>query len=176
MKDLSLNELGFEASSIIRVLQRELNSAEFGLRIQGLFAHALIRLGAHIIDIRHSDHPDLIVDLGRKKWQVEVEVLGSLVYRVKADDLKSIRPRGSEWYGFLSLLDCGPPLSWLLLRYETLSQFNDTVHIARLRIFSDSLSLECTDLFASLIIENKRRLRNLSFPLLKEWALAGQGI
>lgn len=172
-----MNRLSFEAFSVISELKREANPPEFGLRLQGLFAHTLIRMGARILDIRPQGHPDIIADMGGEKWQFEVELIGSHTYQVKEDDLEGIRPRGPEWRGFLALLDCCPFLSWLVLRYKVLVRVgNGRLPIALLRIRSDPISSRCTKQFCSLVIENKDRLRNLNFHLLRQWALSGQSI
>lgn len=174
MMDLSSNSLTFKATSLLKEIQKR---GDFGLLVQGLFAHTLLRLGARIQDIKPQGHPDLICTIRGENWKVEVAVM-NIPYFIDAKDLEGIQPRGSGWRGFLALLYCGPPLWWLLLPYEAIwKRSGQRLYPLELKILSDHyLSSQCSECFSLLLLENQERLENLGFTLLREWALAGHGI
>lgn len=173
-----MNDQTFEVHTILERLRQECGISEFGFRVQALFAHALISIGASILECRQQGHPDIIADTGIEKWKFEVTVIGQIPYKIDIEDLKSLRPCQSGCLGFLALLDSGPPICWLILPHNILGkEIYKALHIMQIRRLADSrLSLICTDHFASLVIRNQYRIENLSFGLLRQWALEGRCI
>ena len=172
-----MNDLNFEVAGILKELLKKVGPSEFGLRIQGLFAHTLISLGFRILEIKHPGRPDIIADKGLQKFKFEVKVL-RFPYFVNSEDIRSLYPLTSMEEGFLALLDCGPPIYWFLLPVQVLSKrLGEALYVFQIRMLANiSLSQHCTDQFSSLIHRNKYKLENLFFPLLKKKALNGKGI
>lgn len=168
-----MSKLAFE---VTETLERLHQKPDFGLRIQALFAHALLRLGWVVREVKSSDHPDITAEAGQTKLKFEIEVL-SIPYQVKEDDVKALRPK-IGWGGYLALLDCGPPLCWFLLPYDAIKkQVSKSLHKPEIKRLSEpQFSKKCSEVFCSLLYENKERLENLTFPLLKEWAVNGKVI
>jgi hypothetical protein len=49
----------FAVKPLLEGLRAEFGDAEFGYRMQGMFAHVLARLGGEILEINAQGHPDI---------------------------------------------------------------------------------------------------------------------
>jgi len=172
-----LGNLAFIAASILQKLYEKVGE-EFGLRIQGLFAHTLISMGVQVLDCKPQGHPDIIADTGTERWKFEVTFVRNFPYKLDTADINSIHPRSEAQRGFLAILDAGPPVRWICLPYEVISKKlgSGLYSTQLLRIADSRFSSECTNSFASLLIRNEYRLNSLSFHLLKQWAMEGKGV
>jgi len=173
-----LSQSLFEATEILRGLHRKVGSPDFELRVQALFAHILLRLGWSVRQLNHPGHPDVLVETSHGMLKFEVEVLSQAPYQVKEDDLEALRAKTVGWCGYLALLDCGPPLLWLVLPYEVVQgQAGKSLHKPEIkRLSAPQLSSKCTEEFCSLLCLNKQKLENLTFSLLRKWALDGKNL
>lgn len=172
-----MGNLSFIAASILQKLYEQVGE-EFGLRVQGLFAHTLISMGVQILACKPQGHPDIIADTGVEIWKFEVTSVRDFPYKLDIADIHSIRPRQEAQKGFLAILDAGPPIRWICLPYEIASKKlgSGLYSTQMLRLADTKLSADCTNSFASLLIRNKSRLSSLSFHLLKQWAIEGKGV
>ena len=160
------------AHDLVRHLRTRVGDIEFGYRIQALLAHTLMRLGAQIVELNPQGHPDIVVSLNGV-YPVEVEAAPSIArsHVIKSDDIDSTS--GPDRPGYLAVLDCALPLAWIVLPHERLKRRGSgPVHLVTLRAMADTeLSSLCTQEFAKLLIDNRERLLNLTFHLLRDRAL-----
>lgn len=167
----------FEAGHVVNALRQSIGDSEFGYRAQGFLAHVLMRLGGGIIDIKPQGHPDITASLGGKTLLIQVKAVQAKMRRqrfvIGANDLEGIRPTGSNDVGYLAIMDCAPPISWVLVDYHILCrQHSSPVHMVTLHAMANRrLSLECTEEFVKLIASHQSHLRDLDFHLICSRAL-----
>jgi hypothetical protein len=166
-----------QASILLQEIREQQDPSKFGYLIQGLFTHTLMRLGGSILEVEAQGHPDITCHLFGFKWRLEVSVI-SIPYTIDPDDLTAIRPTVETDRGFLALLDYALPMRWLFMPYGNISRLGGRrIFPAELKARADdNLSMQITEAFFMLIIDNRERLLNLDFGLLRGWALTGQGI
>lgn len=177
VQTLSLPRDQLAAHRIVDELRAGVGDIEFGYRIQGFLAHVLMRLGAHVVELNAQGHPDLVVNLdGRIPIEVEAAPALVRIHTVKCEDIDAIQ--GTEKSGYLAVLDCALPLSWIMLGHEQLKRHGPgSVSLVTLRAMSENeFSSLCTEEFIRLITENRDRLLNLTFHLMRERALRGQSV
>ena len=179
---MSYNEDRFKASRVLGALRQSMSESEFGYRAQGLLAHVLIRLGGRIIDIKPQGHPDIVASLGAQTMFLQVKSVQAWARRrgfvLGLDDLEGIRPSDSATSGYLALLDCAPPISWILVCYDRLRrQGLRPLHLATLYAMANrKLSSEFTEEFVKLIADHQSCLRNINFHVLCSRALMGDAL
>lgn len=172
----------FKLGHILDALCQSVGESEFGYRAQGLLAHVFLRLGGRIIEIKPQRHPDIIAVLAAQTLLLQVKSVQAKTRRqrfaIGADDLEGIRPSRSNDIGYLAILDCAPPVSWVLVDYHTLRrQQPSPVHLVSLHAMANrKLSLECTEEFTRLIATHQSHLRNLDFHILCSRALRGDAL
>ncbi len=101
----------------------------------------------------------------------------SSIFELSRSDLAGITS-AERIKGYLALLDCAAPVSWVLVEFAVARQFlNRSVPIASLRAAQDEqMSTDCTDEFVDMIFSAKDRLSTLTFPLLARRAIKGNPI
>jgi hypothetical protein len=170
----------FRVGRIINALRQSVGDGEFGYRIQGYLAHVIMRIGGKIIDIKPQGHPDIIASLGGKTLLLQVKSVHSKSRRreflVGTDDLKGIRPHDPTTTGYLAILDCTMPPSWIMVNYEKIKrQALSPISLVTLRVMADTkLSHECTEEFVKLIANHQSNLHSLYFHVLCSRALRGE--
>lgn len=179
---MSLSNKYFEVKHVLDTLHRNIGDSEFGYRIQGLLAHVFLRLGGSIIEIKPQGHPDIITSLGSHKFLLQVKTTYSKIRRrnfvLDYHDLLGIKPTDQNARGYLALLDCVVPPSWILVNYNKLQRLiKGATHVITLRAMANKdLSLECTREFVDLVLKHQHHLRNLDFSILCSRALKGEGL
>jgi len=162
---------------LVHDLRADIGDVEFGYRVQGFLAHVLLRLGAEVVEFNAQGHPDLVVDLDVRTL-IEVEAAPALArsHTIKIEDIEAIH--AAQTSGYLALLDCAIPVAWIMLAHEKLDrQGPGPISLVTLRAMSDTkLSRPCTEEFLKLIADNRHRLLNLTFHLMRERALRGQAL
>jgi hypothetical protein len=172
----------FRVGRIINALRQSVGDGEFGYRIQGYLAHVIIRIGGKIIDIKPQGHPDIIASLGGKTLLLQVKSVHSKSRRreflVSTDDLEGIRPHDLTTIGYLAILDCTMPPSWIMVNYEKIKkQALSPVSLVTLRAMADTkISYECTEEFVKLIANHQSNLHSLYFHVLCNRALKGEAL
>ena len=169
----------FAVKPLLDKLRLECGDAEFGYRMQALFAHVLLRLGAVICEINAQGHPDIRATLGDTVLFVQVKSVQHgnpfVAFQLSSADLTGIAS-AELTTGYLALLDCADPVSWIVVEVSKVSQFlNRSISIAGLRAAEEpQLSKDCTDEFTGMLLAAKDRLSTLTFSLLVRRALAGK--
>lgn len=158
-------------------LRIRVGNIEFGYRIQGLLAHVFMRLGGVVVELNSQGHPDLVINLdGRFPVEVEAAPASVRSHTLKIEDIDSVK--GMTKPGYLAVLDCALPVAWIMLGHGRLKrQGPGPVSLVTLRAMAEArLSRLCTEEFIKLIGNVQDRILNLTFHLLRERALRGQGL
>lgn len=163
---------------ILHDLCENIGNSDFGLRIQGLLAHALSRLGIKIFEVNHQGHPDIIGEVENRRVKLEVEaVIGKARKRtIEKEDIEAIKPDNKNERGYFAVLDCGLPPEWLLVNYQRLKWRSfESLSIITLKSLSDKeFSHKCTEQFFNLILLNTKRLSSFTFSILRDRVLRGE--
>lgn len=149
----------------------------FGYLLQGLFVHALLRQGGNVSGNLSSGHPDITWNINGGAWRFEVTTLPDR-YFVDPEDLEAIAPIGPKDRGFLGFFDLRVPARWFLVPHDQALRLGSggTNSISLAARSDKSLSAETSRAFLELVKDNAYRIRNLNFPLLREWADRGDVI
>lgn len=164
------------------MLRVHCGDAEFGYRMQAMFAHVLLRLEATILDINAQGHPDILALFGEceTSFQVKTSVHSSAhtTFELKAADFAGINQTNNTFRGegYLAFLDCAEPTRWILVpRVRAKLLIGTPCHIATLQANSDVIfSRACTEQFTLILFEKRMRLRTLSYSILRRRALRGE--
>lgn len=176
---MSTDRLQFAAKPILDCLRYHCGDSEFGYRVQALFAHVLLRLGAKILEINAQGHPDIKAQLADRLLLIQVKSVlhgsRSSMFQLTEGDLRGIEP-GQRSEGYLALLDCAEPIEWILEPYNQLRRYlSRSAHITSLRAEQEEVfSRECTEEFVEMVLGLEKRLPNLTYRLLVDRALAGR--
>jgi hypothetical protein len=161
-------------------LRLRVGDIEYGYRVQGLFAHVLMRLGAEIVDLNAQGHPDVVAVLDSRRLLLEVEAIHSVnrKHAVKIEDIEAIRPTMPGDAGYLAVLDGAIPVRWALLEYEKLRLHGPSeLPLGTIHALADrQLSEQCTANLIAMVLDNEHVLENLSFHLLAARACRGEHI
>ncbi len=176
----SSNEL-FQVGELLDSLRRDVGNSDFGYRVQGLFAHVLMHKGGRIIEPKPQGHPDIKAELRTKRMLFQIKAVYAKTIRqsftASNEDLEGIKPIHKSETGYMAVLECVAPITWILLEYPRICQQKFPLNMATLRALADRpLSIECTEEFVELVIRNQLRLRNLSFHILRSRALRGESL
>lgn len=166
-----------QASHCIENLLQNATPPEFGLKVQALAAHVLLRLGCRVIEINRTGHPDIVAmrDGYELRLEVEAEVLGSRGRQPTADDLAALI-NGSTAIGYFALAVSRPTPHWIVVPAEKLVGRRPS-HKVLLKALSDrELSDAWTDAYVELLSEKAGRVVHYSFETLCRRALAGRGL
>lgn len=172
----------FKVGRTIDLLRQSVGDGEFGYRIQGLLAHVIMRIGGKIIDVKAQGHPDIIASLGGKTILLQVKSVHAKSRRREflagADDLKGIRPHNPTTIGYLAILDCTMPPSWIMVDYEKIKRYAlNPISLVTLRAVADTqFSHECTEEFVRLITDHQSNIHSLYFHALHNRALRGEAL
>lgn len=170
----------FKVGHILNDLRHSIGDSEFGYRAQGFLAHTLMHLGWTIIDIKPQGHPDIIAHSGSRTLLLQAKSIHAMTRRkgfsLEQKDLEGIRPKDCDTTGYLAVLDCSIPVSWLLVDYHRLRrQVARPTHIVSLYAMENrELSIECTEEFVRLVSNHQSHLRNLDFHILCSRAFRGE--
>jgi hypothetical protein len=176
---LSVDRRGFLVQPILDGLRDEHGHSEFGYRMQALLAHVLLRLGARIVAVKPQGHPDIKATFDDRVVKVQVKTIAHLSAAsqliITQADVAGISGSDSPG-GYLAVLDCAPPVAWLLVPEERLRLTVDRpTFISTFRADRHApLSDECTDEFLDLVLAEAQRLPQLTFRLLADRALRGE--
>jgi len=174
---LNIKHYDYKVYSILHGLRENVGDSDFGLRIQGLFAHVLIRIGIKIIDVNSQGHPDIVGEVENRRIRIEVEAAVERGRKriIKEDDIEAIKPNNKNENGYFAVLDCGLPPKWLLIDYQRLKwRIFESLPIITLKSLSDKdFSSRCTEQFFNLVL-NTKRLYGLTFTILRAKALKGE--
>jgi hypothetical protein len=170
-----------DSKELLDELRAECGDSKFGYRLQAVFAHVLLRLGAEILEINARGHPDVRARLGDRELLVQVKTAAhrwaESMFEMLSDDFRGISERGRR-EGFLALLDCAEPVQWLLVSANRASQLiGQPVHISALKADCDAgLSEDCTLEFRTLLSVSAGRILKMTYPTLCRRALKGDSL
>lgn len=162
----------------LRDLRNRCGDAEFGYRMQGLFAHVLLRLGWYIIEVKSKGHPDIRARLGDHECLVQTK---SAMHRaanstiaMSPEDIKGVTELGRRT-GWFAVLDCAFPVQWVVVNgSRAVALLGKRLPLALLRANSDiRFSSDCSRQFHQILAENGERLTTLTYALLCSRALKG---
>ena len=54
-----MSQSRYEAAKLLTDLRNDVGYPRFGLVVQALFAHVLLRLGGDVLDVKKPGHPDI---------------------------------------------------------------------------------------------------------------------
>ena len=172
-----MSQLPYDAARLLAELRREKGFSSFGLLIQALFAHVILRLGGDILDIRSPGHPDIRAIFGGRIHNIEVETAKRKTNprRLEAGDLEVLLTTKDWERGYFCVLDCGPPVAWLCVDIASLGQrVTEKLPISLLRAYSDwDYSVDCTTQFSELVTSEAGSLHHLTYGQLRREALDG---
>ena len=160
---------------LVADLRRDVGFSKFGLVVQALFAHVLLRLGGRVLDVKTPGHPDISAVLEGQLYNIEVETATrkTIPRRLKQGDLNVLRVSREGELGYFCVLDSGPPLTWLCVNVASLGQrAAEELRISLLRSYSNrDLSADCTIEFSNLVVSQARVLNQLTYEQLRREAL-----
>ena len=174
-------DLQFAVKPLLEGLRAQVGDGEFGYRMQALFAHVLVRLGARVLEINAQGHPDVRALMGQELMFVQVKSAmhsgpGSL-FQLSGADLAGITSNARA-VGYLTFLDCADPVAWHVVRShaarQLLDRFVPVETIVAIR--DEQLSGDCSEVFTEIVISAKDRLGVLTFALLTRRAREGRGL
>lgn len=168
----------YKVHSILHDLRKNVGDSEFGFRIQGLLAHALMRLGIKIFEVNSQGHPDIVGDIENTRIKLEVEAAAGKARRriIDEEDIEAIKPNNKNEKGYFAVCDCGLPPEWLLVDYQRLRwRSSESLSMIILKSLRDKkFSIRCTEQFFSLVLLNTERLPSFTFSILRARALRGE--
>lgn len=179
---MSTHDKLFKAGWIVNDLLREIGDSKFGYRAQSLFAHVLIGIGGKILEINAQGHPDITAVLGGKTLLIQVKSVHARSVRrsftIGHDDLEGINPYNKASIGYLAVLDCTLPVSWILVEYSIIKRlFTRPISLVTLRSISNKIfSDECSEVFINLVLTHQKTLTNLTYNILRNRALQNGGM
>jgi hypothetical protein len=149
--------------------------------MQALFAHLLMRMGWRIIEINAQGHPDIRATMADQEALVQVK---SVVHRtansmieLSTEDVAGITALGRR-AGWFAVLDCAAPVRWNVVTGSRAAWLlGKRLYVTTLRANSDAaMSTDCNDGFHEIVSTNSFRLPNLSYSILRNRALAHDGL
>jgi len=171
----------FEVKPLLDELRSEVGDSEFGYRIQALFAHVLLRLGGVVSTVNAQGHPDIGARLGDRELLIQVKAVShasaSQIVNVADEDLRGIAPTGRR-EGVLAFLDCAEPVEWIVIPFARANALSGrSVHVATVRAERDvALSEDCTGEFLDMVLTIGKRLRTMTYRVLRRRALRGEAV
>ena len=175
---LKMSQSSYDAAKLLANLRRDVGFSKFGLVVQALFAHVLLRLGGSVLDVKNPGHPDISAILGGQLYNIEVETAmrKTIPRRLERGDLEVLQVSREDERGYFCVLDSGPPLAWLCVDVASLGQrAAGELRLSLLRSYSNrSLSSDCTVEFSDLVTSQVRMLRQLTYAQLRQEALSSK--
>ncbi|MBI4244231.1 MAG: hypothetical protein HY606_09100 [Planctomycetes bacterium] len=179
---MSNDRKSFEIKPALDLLRASIGDSEFGYRMQAFFAHVLLELGGSIIEINQQGHPDIKWNFNGKTSLIQVKTTThsnvGWCLTISPDDIAGIRPSGLNEVGYFAVLDCAVPISWLISEYDKIRRHESrSVNIETIRTAINlDFSNEFTAVFTELMTMHKERLYMLTYAILRERALRGEGL
>jgi len=157
-------------AALLGRLRAKVGDIEFGYRAQGLFAHVLNEIGASVLEVNNTGHPDITALLEGRLTRVEVEIssIGKRYHVIKKDDAHAIAPTTERnEQGYLAVLDIAEPVRWAPIEYSRIRHRLGRQPVATLHALADrKFAKTCNDAFVEIIIANAERLPALTFHRL----------
>ena len=173
-----MSQSPYDAAKLLADLRNDVGVQRFGLVVQALFAHVLLRLGGNVLDVKSPGHPDIRAMLAGQMYNIEVETAGrkTLPRQLEQGDLDVLQVRGDGEHGYFCVLDCGPPIAWLCVDVASLGRrAGGELRLSLLRGYSNrELSLDCTAEFSRLVVKEARILHQLTYDQLRQEVLSGR--
>ena len=173
-----MSQSTYSAARVLADFRDDVGVPRFGLVVQALFAHVLLRLGGKVLDIRTPGHPDIRAILAGQLHSIEVETAKrkTVPRRLERGDLEVLQVSEEGEYGYFCVLDCGPPIAWLCVDVASLGRrAGEELHLSLLRGYCNrEFSVDCTANFSELVTSEARNLRHLSYDRLRREALSGR--
>ena len=154
-----------------------MSPSEFGLRIQALAGHVLLRLEHRIVEIKQKGHPDIVSIKGGQefRFEVEAEVLARKPRMLTPSDFDGLTDGNVQ--GYFAVAVSFPQPCWVLVPVHRLAPRESPAEIALLRAMSDkAFSSEWTNEYVSLIRRSSRDVIDRSFDQLVQRARDGRGL
>jgi hypothetical protein len=176
-----LSDSNFEISRVLQALRGHCGDIEFGYRMQALFAHVLMRLDWQIIEVNAQGHPDVLASMADQEALFQVKTVlhrtANSMVELSKDDVGGITAAGRR-AGWFAILDCAAPARWNVLTNSRAARLlGKPIYVATLRANSDTaMSIDCNDHFGEIILANSSRLSNLGYAVLRQRALAHDGL
>lgn len=165
------------ATECLRSLLRRVGRSEFGYRVQGLAAHVLLRLGATVLDVKASGHPDITAqdDQGIMRIEVEADTGSSRERQLTGADYVGMASDRRGDRGYFALLLMGPRVRWVITPLENLSVRSKPLPISTVTSLADvQLSFAWTEAMVSIVVEHYEKIWFYSFDSLRQRSLNGQ--
>lgn len=176
-----MTDISQATEDVLAALRERCGDAEFGYRMQALFAHTLMRQSWRILAINAKGHPDIYAQAADEEVLVQVKSnahhSAHSIVELSHDDVAGIRAIGRR-AGWFALLDCAMPAQWIMLSSQRATTLlGNAMHLATLKANCDAaMSEACSRDFRALISENWSRVPTLSFQILCRRALSGEGL
>ena len=141
----------------------------------------LMRLGWSILEVNAKGHPDIRARVGDHEALIQVKTLhhrsANALIELSSDDALGVLAIGRR-VGWFAVLDCAVPVQWLMIgRKRAMRLIAAPMRLATLRANCDlEFSNECNEHFRQIVSENQARLGNLSYTVLRNRALAHNGL
>lgn len=165
------------ATACLANMRMMVSDSEFGLKIQALAAHVLLRLGWEIDEIKQTGHPDIVARQGSIIWHIEIEaeVTGTRPRQLTHADFDSlIDIPGTE--GLYGLAIAYPTPRWILVPAKLLINRRPS-HTVLLDALSDKEhSRFWSKEYVRMLDAECDRITRYSFSTLRNRALSGRGL
>ena len=177
----TLIDPGQQVDVLLESLRQKCGDAEFGYRIQALFAHTIMRQGWSILAINAKGHPDIRAQAPDDEVLIQVKShshrSADASVELSHDDVEGIRAIGRRT-GWFALLDCAIPVQWVLITGDrAVSLLGRPMHLATLQANCNlEMSESCNKHFYDIVLDNHVRLPTLSFQVLCHRALSNNGL
>lgn len=169
---------GVGASDCIERIRSSTSASEFGLKIQAVAAHLLLRLNYRITAVNQPGHPDIVAvrDGTEYRFEVEAEFTKPTPRKLTEADFASLM--GSPGVvGYYARAIRLPSPRWVLVPAVKLMDRRLPASDILLEGLSDRVySREWTVEYQHLLQSSCRQIRLASFNRLSEMAIAGQSL
>lgn len=164
-----------QARNCLDRLLVESGDSNFGLKMQAVGAHVLLRLGHKVQEINHPGHPDIVStkDGAEYRFEVEAEVREHRRRMLTPEDLVGLF--ATKNVGFFALAVSFPRPYWVVVPVADLARREWPAGNATLEALSDEvLSNAWTRSHLDLLATSCRLVRELSFKQLARRAVEGR--
>ena len=171
----------YDLHALLTSLLQAVGEAEYGLRVQGLAAHVLLRMGFRVIEVNRTGHPDLVAStgIGTYRFEVEAEAVVGKHRQLTEADFVALLPRDPRDRGYYALLRLrlGAVPKWLVISADQLQRrAGRSLGVWVLSSLADQdMSARWTTEFMEVMSRlSRERLIRLSFDALRRLALSGR--
>ena len=173
-----MSQSPYDAARALADFRNDVGFQRFGLVVQALFAHVLLRLGGKVLDVKSPGHPDIRALLAGQMYNIEIETAKgkTLPRQLDQGDLDVLQAREEGEHGYFCVLDCGPPIAWLCVDVASLGRrAGGELRMSLLRGYCNrDFSLDSTAEFSRLVMKEAKSLNQLTFAQLRQEALSGR--